>query len=105
MPKADRGSVWIVDLGFAGKNRAALILNGPLQPTDRALYTIVPATTSLVGTRHEIAINPRFLKKRRAFDVQQIQTISSAKLMHRVGDLTSQEFALIETAVRAWLGL
>lgn len=32
MPSADRGSVWIVDLGMAAKVRPALVLSVPTDP-------------------------------------------------------------------------
>ena len=32
MPRADRGSVWIVDLGLAGKVRPCLVLSVPTDP-------------------------------------------------------------------------
>src|SRR5215211_2192046 len=105
MPKADRASVWLVDLGWAGKVRPAVILNVPLDPLDRALYTLVPATTSLRGSRQEIALNPPFLRQRGAFDVQQIQTVTDARLIRKLGDLAPVQFSSIENAVRAWLGL
>lgn len=37
MPKADRGSVWIVDLGLVGKIRPCLVLSILTDPQDRVL--------------------------------------------------------------------
>ena len=56
MPQADRGSVWIIDLGMAAKVRPCLILNIPTEPQDRVLMTVVPRTTSVQGTRFEVAV-------------------------------------------------
>ena len=39
MPQADRGSVWIVDLGMVAKVRPCLIVSVPLDPRDRVLVT------------------------------------------------------------------
>ena len=46
MPSADRGSVWIVDLGMVAKVRPCLVLSVPTDPQDRVLVTLVPHTTS-----------------------------------------------------------
>jgi mRNA interferase MazF len=103
-PIADRGSVWIVDLGMAGKTRPCLILSIPTDPQDRVLVTVVPHTTSVQGTRFEVDIPTPFLKVG-AFDAQQVATVAQARLIRRIGDLTPQELAQVEAAVRHWLGL
>ena len=59
MPRADRGSVWIVDLGLAAKVRPCLVLSVPTDPQDRVLVTLVPHTTSVQGTRFEVAVRGR----------------------------------------------
>ena len=68
-PPVDRGSVWIVDLGMAAKVRPCLILSVPTDPQDRVLVTVVPHTTSVQGTRFEVAIPASFLKAG-VFDAQ-----------------------------------
>jgi hypothetical protein len=47
MPRADRGAVWIVDLGMAAKIRPCLVLSVPTDPQDRMLVTLVPHPTSV----------------------------------------------------------
>jgi len=37
MPRADRGSVWIVDLGMVAKVRPCLVLSAPTDPQGRLL--------------------------------------------------------------------
>ena len=103
-PTADRGSVWIVDLGQAAKVRPCLILSVPTDPQDRVLVTVVPHTTSVQGTRFEVAIRNSFLKAG-VFDAQQIATVAQARLIRRIGDLDLAELAQVEDAVRRWLGL
>jgi len=105
MPRADRGSVWIVDLGMAAKVRPCLILSVPTEPQDRVLVTIVPHTTSVQGTRFEVAVQARFLKRGGVFDAQQLVTVPQVKLVRKLGDLPSDQLALVEEAVRRWLGL
>lgn len=103
-PVADRGSVWIVDLGMAAKVRPCLILSVPTDPQDRVLVTVVPHTTSLHGTRFEVDIPASFLKTG-AFDAQQVVTVAQARLIRWIGDLSPSEMALVEDAVRRWLAL
>jgi mRNA interferase MazF len=104
MPIADRGSVWIVDLGLAAKVRPCLILNVPTDAQDRVLVTVVPHTTSVQGTRFEVDIPATFLKAG-VFDAQQVVTVAQARLVKHVGDLATAELALVEEAVCRWLGL
>jgi mRNA interferase MazF len=104
MPRADRGSVWIVDLGMAAKVRPCLVLSVPTDPQDRVLVTVVAHTTSLQGTRFEVAVKTPFLKPG-AFDTQQVLTVPQAKLVRKLGDLSADRLAVVEAAVRRWLGL
>jgi mRNA interferase MazF len=104
MPSADRGSVWIVDLGMAAKVRPCLILSVPTEPQDRVLVTVVAHTTSVQGTRFEVDAMAPFLKSG-VFDAQQVLTVPQVKLVRRLGDLPSDQLALVEEAVRRWLGL
>ena len=62
MPEPQRGEVWLVDLGLAAKVRPCLVLSGPVAEQDRTLVTAVAHTTSLRGSRFEVAITTRFLR-------------------------------------------
>ena len=105
MPRGDRGSVWIVDLGLVGKVRPCLVLSVPTDPQDRVLVTLVPHTTSIQGTRFEVAVRANFLHGGGVFDAQQILTGPQVKLVRRLGDLSPDQLALVEEAVRRWLTL
>lgn len=102
---ADRGSVWIVDLGMAAKVRPCLVLSVPTDPQDRVLLTLVPHTTSVLGTRFEVSVQAKFLHGRGVFDAQQVVTVPQVKLVRKLGDLAPDQLALVEAAVRRWLGL
>jgi mRNA interferase MazF len=104
MPRADRGSVWIADLGLAAKVRPCLVLSVPTDPQDRVLVTVLPHTTSVQGTRFEVDAKAAFLKPG-VFDAQQVLTVPQAKLVRKLGDLPPDQLALVEAAVRRWLGL
>jgi len=47
---------------------------------------------------------PNFLKKG-VFDIQNIITIPTAKLVRKLGTLNSNQMDQIETIIKVWLGL
>ena len=100
-----RGEVWLVDLGMAAKIRPCLVLSIPANvDNDRVLTTLVPHTTSTRGSRFEIVIASRFLKPG-AFDVQNVITIPTIKMIRMLGELTTDEMLKIEIGLKVWLGL
>jgi mRNA interferase MazF len=104
MPEPNRGEVWLVDLGYAAKIRPCLVLSIPANDEDRALTTIVPHTTSLRGSRFEVELNIRYLKKG-GFDTQNLATIPHAKLIRKLGSLMDSQLIEVEQRVKFWLGL
>jgi mRNA interferase MazF len=94
----------VADLGFAAKVRPCLVLSVPPEPQDRVLVSLVPHTTSVQGTRFEVAVPKRFLKAG-AFDAQGLVTVTRARLIRRLGKLQPGEMALVEEVVKRWLGL
>lgn len=101
---AKRGEVWLVDLGYAAKMRPCLVFSIEAEDTDRALATVVLHTTSVRGTRFEVSLNVRFLKKG-AFDAQNIISISHAKFVRKLGSLTDEQLEQVEETVKLWLDL
>ena len=104
MPPPDRGEVWLADLGLAAKVRPCLVLSVPPDPQDRVLVTLVPHTTSVQGTRFEVAVPKPFLQAG-AFDAQGLVTVARPRLLRKLGALQPAELALVEEAVKRWLGL
>src|SRR5438132_5893561 len=104
VPPPDRGDVWLTDLGIAAKVRPCLVLSVPPDPRDRVLVTLVPHTTSVQGTRFEVAVPKPFLKVG-AFDAQGLVRVARPRLWRKLGELQSAELAVVEAAVKHWLGL
>ncbi len=100
---ANRGEVWLVDLGLAAKTRSALILNKPFGEGDRALITVIPYTSSLRGSKFEISLPVPFLKPG-AFLVQNPLTIPAVKAERFLGRLSPAQLALVEAACAIGLG-
>lgn len=102
-PSPIRGDVWLVDLGMAAKTRPCLVLSVPAKEQDRALATIVPHTTSVRGSRFEIAVRARFLRSG-GFNAQNLITVPTPRFVRRLGTLSPTELSAVENVVRSWLG-
>lgn len=77
MKYPERREVWLVDLGMAAKIRPCLVISTRIGDNDRALFTIVPHTTSVRGTMFEAVVPAHFLKTG-AFDAQGLVTVETA---------------------------
>ena len=102
--RAERGEVWQIDFGIAAKVRPALLLPGEPADDQLDLFTVLLHTTALRGNRWELAIPKPFLQSG-AFHLQQLQSISGAKLMRRLGALTPDEMKRVDDALRLRLSL
>jgi mRNA interferase MazF len=100
----ERGEVWQIDFGLAAKVRPALILTSEPKDDELDLFTVFLHTTSVRGNPWELALPKPFLKSG-AFHLQQIQTISGAKLLRCLGKLTDSELAVVDEALRKRIGL
>lgn len=104
MTTPNRGEVWLVDLGYVAKVRPCLVMSISAADEDRALATIVPHTTSLRGSRFEVALKIKFLREG-GFDAQNLVTIPHAKLIRNLGKLNDAQLKEVEKLIRFWLGL
>ncbi len=101
---AQRGEIWLVDLGMMAKERPCLILSVAFHDDERALVTYVPRTTSLRGGRFEV-VHHAPLFKPGAFDAQSIGTVPIVKLTKPLARLNDAQLKQVEVAVCDWLGL
>jgi len=100
MSTPNRGEVWMVDLGLAAKVRPCLVLTSvPALDQDRSLATVVAHTTSPRGSRFEVAVPMPFLRTG-VFDAQNLVTIPHAKLIRKLGTLSTEQLAKVEVMVR-----
>ena len=104
MPAASKGEVWQVDMGIAGKVRPCLLLTDYPADDELAMITVLPHTTALRGNRWEIAIAKPFLKAG-AFHAQQIQSVTVAYLMRRLGALTQEEWSRVRAVLAERLSI
>lgn len=104
MPQAQRGELWLIDLGMIQKPRPCLILSIAFLDHERAVVTYVPRTTSVRGTRFEVRHEARGMDQG-AFDAQGIGTMPTVKLERRMGTVAPPMIQQVETAVKLWLNL
>jgi mRNA interferase MazF len=99
-----RGEVWLVDLGLAAKVRPCVVLSVPTVDQDRSLVCLVPHTTSVRGSRFEVATTVRFLQPG-AFNTQSLVTVPTERLIRKLGTLAQIQISDVEAGVMLWLGL
>jgi len=104
MDKARKGEVWQTDMGIAGKVRPCLLLTDYPADDELAMVTVVPHTTALRENRWELALAKSFLKSG-AFHFQQVQSVSVARLMRRMGKLTDKDMTLVADMLRKRLAI
>lgn len=104
MPQAQRGELWLIDLGMVQKTRPCLILSIAFLDHERAVVSYVPRTTSLRGTRFEVS-HPARGSETGAFDAQGIGSIPVVKLERCLGTVDPAVVRQVETAVKDWLNL
>ena len=104
MPAVNPGDVWMTDFGLAAKVRPALLLTGNPAQDELDLVTVFLHTTALRGNRWELTIPKPFLKPG-AFHLQQVQTISTAKLERKLGVLNEAEMQRVLDALATRLGI
>jgi len=104
MAQPQRGEVWRVDLGLAGKVRPAVVVSAPPQDNDYALIAIVPHTTSVRGSTYEVALAVSFLQAG-AFNVQGLAPLPPVRFLNRMGSLSDDQMRQIDEAIDRWLCL
>ena len=104
MSRAQRGEIWLVDLGMVAKIRPVLVRSVEYGERERAVVSYVPRTTTLRGTRFEVPHAARGFDAG-GFDAQGIAGLPSAQLIRRLGVIDRTTLRQIEAAVKDWLGL
>ena len=104
MARAQRGEIWLIDLGLIQKPRPCLILSVAFQDHERAVVTYVPRTTRLRKTRFEV-VHAAAGFDSGAFDAQGLGTVPDVKLERKLGILDAATLRHVELAVKLWLTL
>jgi len=94
----------MVDLGLAAKVRPCLLLTDWPADNELALVTVLAHTRSLHGNPWEHPVPKLFLKEG-AFHLQQVNSVPTAKLERKLGELNAAEMGAIEQRLRDRLKL
>ncbi|MEA3209831.1 MAG: mRNA interferase MazF [Chthoniobacter sp.] len=87
MSQPERGEVWWVDLGIAGKVRPAVVISAALADDDYALVATVPHTTSDHPSQYAVSIPITGLKAG-VLNVQGLAPIPLGKFIRRIAALS-----------------
>ena len=99
-----RGEVWLADCGMTAKIRPVVVISILFKGSDRALITVVPHTTQIIGSEFEVPLPLPWLKSG-AFNVQAVFPLSPPRFIRRLGNLSPEQIGQIETTLRRWQGL
>jgi mRNA interferase MazF len=105
MTHVEPGEVWMADMGIAGKVRPVLILTPTPSDDELVLLTVVQHTTAeREENPWQVYIRKSWLNEG-VFHVQRVDTIAPARLMRRLGMLTTGELNLVKERLRERLAL
>ena len=94
----------MLDLGYGGKIRPALIMSIPFLDSERTLITYVPRTTKVWGTRFEVVHSARnFLPG--AFDIQSIGSAPAVSFLRKLTTLDDATLTHVEDKLKLSLEL
>jgi mRNA interferase MazF len=89
---------------MVAKVRPCLLLTDYPADDELALVTVLPHTTALRGNRWELPLPKHFLKPG-AFHLQQVQSVSIARLDRRLGFLAPEEWSKVRERHTVYFGL
>src|SRR6266516_1417797 len=113
MTKASRGEIWLVNLSSTkGREQAgtrpALIVSVDLFNHGAAeLVVVIPVTSKAKGIPLHVEVNPPEggLSMRSYVKCEDVRSISTARLIKKLGRVSSQTINAVEDRLRVLLGL
>ena len=95
------GDVFIVDLGYAGKERPVVVVSREDPDAPRALSVVVPLTSQFRGSRYEVKM-PRvpWLNLQSFANVQAIGAVEHHELTNRRGKFDASVVKQIRESIR-----
>ncbi len=108
MHRPNAGEVWLVDTGYKGKTRPAVVISRKPGPGDRVIYTIVIHTTRVTGSQYEVAHTNQLVKSpgnTGVFNAQGIMSVAPGDFIKKISSLNQTDFDNVISSVRRWLDL
>jgi len=100
------GEVWVVDFGYEGKVRSALVVSIPDRNCRLAIASVVQVATQYAGTPYEITL-PRvpWLREQSYCNAQTVQPVRWTEFQRKVGQFDARVLTDMRSAIAAWIGL
>lgn len=108
---ANRGEVWLVDLNpvigheQSGKRPALVISDDLFNHSPAELGIVIPITSKHKGIPTHIELETSFLTTRSYIKTEDIRSISTKRLVKRLGVVEANVMSLVEERIRYLLGL
>ena len=100
------GEVWIVDFGYDGKVRNALIVSVSDANCRLAIASVVQITTHYGNAPYEVSL-PRvpWLREQSYCNTQTIQPVAWHEFERKLGQFDERILRDVRSALRLWLGI
>jgi mRNA interferase MazF len=101
------GDIYLVDLGFGGKKRPAVVVSRQDPNSPRAICIVAPITSEYRGSSDEVSIGkPKLFREPESWvNVQALASVGHHMLEKSVGRLTSEQLNAVKQAERFALDL
>jgi len=98
------GEVWLVDFGYDGKVRSALIVSVADQNCRLALASVVQLTTQFGATPYEVTL-PRvpWLREQSYCNAQSVQPVAWTELQRKIGQFDRRVVKDVRGSLALWL--
>jgi mRNA interferase MazF len=100
------GEVWLVDFGYDGKLRPALVVSKPDANCRLAIASVVQITTQFAGTPYEVTL-PRvpWLREQSYCNGQTLQPVAWVEFQRKAGHFDARVLKEVRMAIGRWLDL
>jgi mRNA interferase MazF len=100
------GEIYLVDLGMIGKVRPAIVVSREDPDSPRAISICAPITTRNRGSLYEVPLGKlKFLDHESWANVQGLASVEHAKLLRKLGRISSLHLSALKVSLRFALDL
>ena len=100
------GEVWLIDFGYGGKVRPALVVSVADQNVRLAISSVLQVTTQYGGTPYEATL-PRvpWLSEQSYINAQSIQPVKWIEFVRKIGQFEPGVLKEARSALARWLAI
>jgi len=99
------GEIWLIDFGYGGKVRPALVVSVADQNVRLAISSVVQVTTQHGGTPYEVTL-PRvpWLSEQSYTNAQSVQPVKWIEFARKLGQFDARVMKEVRATLGRWLG-